>query len=65
MKKGNGRVNYVFSTELETIICDCGMEFVLLGVYEVEEEKRLMPQAGFYYCPYCGKTEGQSESEAR
>lgn len=47
---------------------DCGMWFVLIAVIEMEDENgnkehSIMPQAGSYFCPYCGTKQSNKELE--
>lgn len=49
------------SQEFPTMICACGIEFIVLGVlrgkseYDEEIVNHVYQQAKTVYCPYCGK----------
>ena len=53
----NARVIFTIGHELDTVKCQCGMEYFLFCVFRGDEgtpNTQIWPCDRVYFCPYCG-----------
>lgn len=52
-------VLYAVPTAHPTMVCECGMEFIIIAVFRGDDDDKepsfLHQQSTSFYCPYCGK----------
>lgn len=57
MTFSNSSVIFSIGQELETVKCQCGMEYFLFCVLRDNEgtpDFQIYPQSSVYFCPFCG-----------